>query len=187
MDGLSRRTTSDSPEGVSFLTALLVRFPQIGSATLTQSGRLLALDFYLTRRLRKTELKEFQEVLRDSWEVFFSLQRLHPEEALVRRNEGRRGTFEQGEEGSQEVDSVQVVRDVATLTVEELSLVAALVADRFGRDLAINEDLHEEDDEFQEELIHRSLEQVRSLPQEVDLTGFRDDMRVLIYASEGAD
>lgn len=185
---MDRRTANDSSEGVSFLTALLVRFPEVGSATLTQNGQLLALDFYLTRRLKKGELAEFEEHLRLSWEVFFSLQRVKAIETQFRRTDTRRGSFEHsGEEGSQEVDSIQIVRDVDSMTVEELSLLVSLISDRFGRDLAINEEMQEEDEEYQDDLVHRSLEQVRGLPQEVDLTGFRDDMRVLIYASDGGD
>ncbi len=185
---MERRSSNDSSEGVNFLTALLVRFPEVGSATLTNNGQLLALDFYLTRRLKKAELSEFEENLRLSWEVFFSLQRVRARETQVRRTDTRRGSFEHsGEEGSQEVDSLQIIRDVESMTVEELSLVVSLVSDRFGRDLAINEEMQEDDEEYQDDLVHRSLELVRSQSQEVDLTGFRDDMRVLIYASEGGD
>ncbi len=185
---MERRSSNDSSEGVNFLTALLVRFPEVGSATLTNNGQLLALDFYLTRRLKKAELSEFEENLRLSWEVFFSLQRVRARETQVRRTDTRRGSFEHsGEEGSQEVDSLQIILDVESMTVEELSLVVSLVSDRFGRDLAINEEMQEDDEEYQDDLVHRSLELVRSQSQEVDLTGFRDDMRVLIYASEGGD
>ena len=64
-------------------------------------------------------------------------------------------------------------------------MVVTLVREAFERALALNEEMPDEEAGFQEEVLHRSLERLRAHPPgESSLTGFRDDMRVLIYSSE---
>ncbi len=134
---------AESPEGVSFLTALLVRYPEIGSACLRQGGRALRLDFYLTCRLEEDEVQEFEEHVQLSWEVFFMLQRVRPELAAFQRSEARRGEvpwMHDDEDGPLEVDSIQFLRDVQSVSVEEIALLVGLVRERFADDLALNEE-----------------------------------------------
>ncbi len=180
----------ESPEGVSFLTALLVRYPEIGSACLCQGGRALRLDFYLTCRLDDEQVQEFEEHVKLSWDVFFMLQRVRPEQVVFERSDARRGVapwMEDDEDGPLEVDSIQFVRDLQSITAEEIALLVGLVREAFAADLALNEEAPGEDPAQQDEMIHRSLEKVRATPGEAALTGFRDDMRVLIYASQESD
>lgn len=181
---------AESPEGVSFLTALLVRYPEIGSACLLQGGKALRLDFYLTCRLEDAVVEEFEEHVKLSWDVFFMLQRIRPELALFQRSDARRGEapwMQDDEDGPLEVDSIQFLRDLQSVTVEEMALLVGLVREAFAADLALNEEAPGEDPAQQDEMIHRSLEKVRAVPGEASLTGFRDDMRVLIYASQESD
>lgn len=179
-------TVADSPEGVAFLTALLVRYREIGSARLYQAGRRLRLDFYLHRQLSDEEWLEFHDRLKLSWRVFFQLQRLHPDVYEVHRGQApyHEMPFLADEDGWVEVGTLNVVRDLATVTLEELALIVSLVNEYFVDALALNEEAPNEDAEQQDEVIHRCLERVRATPGEATLTGFRDDMRVLIYSSQ---
>lgn len=179
------RTVNDSPEGVAFLTALLVRYREIGSARVDGGGHRLRLDFYLHRQLEDEEWADFEHRLQLSWKVFFQLQRVSPTIA-----EAQRGLapyqdlpFLLDEDGWVEVGTLTLLRDLASVTLEELALVIGLINEYFGDILALNEDAPHEDPEQQDEAIHRCLERVRATPGEAVLTGFRDDMRVLIYSS----
>lgn len=130
---------------------------------------------------------QFQDHARLSWDVFFDLQRIEPEIVGLELSEARRGEVAAADVEESEgttVDAIQVTRDVDSLTVEELSLVVTLVRERFENELAINEEMPAEDASYQEEMIHRSLEKIRMGGSEGSLTGFRDDMRVLIYSSQ---
>ena len=177
---------SDSPEGVTFLTSLLVRFPEVGSARLCEGGGRLQLYFYLQQQLEEGEFRLFKDHLELSWEVFFQLQKVSPNVCRVSRSEARRGEFISSDPDSEaEVDSLQIERDLDSLSTEELSLLVTLVREAFSGELACDEDPPEEEASFQEEMLHRSLQRVRSHPDaSMNLTGFRDEMRVLIYSND---
>lgn len=179
-------TVADSPEGVAFLTALLVRYREIGSARLHQAGHLLRLDFYLHRQLQDEEWSLFQERMKLSWRVFFQLQRLQPQTYEMQRGQApyQEMPFLADEDGWVEVGTLTIVRDLASITLEEFALMVSLINEFFDDSLALNEEAPHDDPEQQNEVIHRCLERVRATPGEAILTGFRDDMRVLIYSSQ---
>lgn len=176
----------ESPEGVAFLTALLVRYPEIGSARLSHAGHQMRLDFYLHHAPSDEEWVEFQQRLQLHWRVFFQLQKLHPEVSAIERGPapGPELAYLHDEDGYVEVITLHVIRDLASLTLEEVRMVVTLVNEFFVDVLALNEQAPQEDPEHQDEVIHRCLERVRATPGEATLTGFRDDMRVLIYSSQ---
>lgn len=183
---IRENTVADSPEGVAFLTALLVRYREIGAARLYQAGHHLRLDFYLHRQLEDEEWAAFLERLMLSWRVYFTLQRLHPETYEAHRGKApyQDMPFLADEDGWVEVGTITVVRDLPSVTLEEFSLLVALINEFFDDALALNEEAPHEDHDQQDEVIHRCLERVRAIPGEAILTGFRDDMRVLIYSSQ---
>ena len=189
--------SSDSPEGVTFLTALLIRFKEIGSARLCRGERLLTMDFYVLRDLPEEELAALEHNLILHLEVFCQLQRTRPRHVLLKHGHGRikppgskldlhKLLDHPVDEEGLDVQSVTLERDLESISAEEISLVVALMSDHFGRDLASNEDVPSEESSQQEESFYRSLERVRNAHYETDLTGFRDDMRVLIYSSAEA-
>jgi len=192
LDLTNDRGVSDSPEGVAFLTALLVRFREIGSARLFSGSERpvplhrLRLDFYFHRQLAEDEWSDFERRLQLSWRVFFQLQRLEPTFHEVVRGQApfHELPFLLDEDGWVEVSTLSVVRDLASLCLEELALLVSLVNEYFEDALALNEEAPQEDTDQHDEVIHRCLERVRALPGEAVLTGFRDDMRVLIYSSQ---
>lgn len=189
-----RAEAPDSPDAVSFLTALLVSFPEIGSARLTDGGSTLVLEFFLGQRLETARLREFAKELREAVDVFAELKRVKPrmlksQRGGVPRNSSSADNFASAEsfEASEEyerADSLQILRDLATVTLEEFSLVVELVAEEFERDLVMGEEFEDDDDDYHNEVLESSLERIRFQRQETDLIGFRDDLRVLVYASD---
>ncbi len=186
LDSQETNTVADSPEGVAFLTALLVRYREIGSARLYQAGHRLRLDFYMHRQLQDDEWEDFYARLMLSWRVYFKLQRLYPEvhEILRGQTPYQDLPFLLDEDGWVEVGTLSIVRDLNSITLEEFRLIVALINEFFEDTLALNEEAPQDEPEQQDEVIHRCLERVRALPGEAILTGFRDDMRVLIYSSQ---
>lgn len=184
----------DSPDAVNFLTALLVSYPEIGSARLADNGSTLILEFFLGQRLETARLREFAKELREALDVFADLKRVKPRMLKVQRggvprNSSSSDNFASAEsfEASEEyerADSLQILRDLSTVTLEEFSLVVDIVAEEFERDLVMGEEFDDDDDGYQEEVLEHSLERIRFQRQETDLIGFRDDLRVLVYASD---
>ena len=179
------RPGQDAPEGVDFLTALLVRHREIGSASLSGHENRLGLNFYLQRRASEEEWDTFQELVKLSWAAFFRLQRSQPQRADFIRGENGKGEppFEHESPDDLEVESLSLVRDLSTVSTEEISMLVTLVREHFRSDLASNEETVNQDEEQQEEMLYRTLERLRGVDSGGILTGFRDDMRVLIYAS----
>jgi hypothetical protein len=196
--------SSDSPEGVTFLTALLIRFKEIGSARLCRNERLLTMDFYILRDLPEAEFQELESQLVLHLDVLCMLQRTRPRHVLIKHGHGRLKPRALGADATTEprglvdlhklldhpideeglhVQSVTVERDLDSIGATEISLIVSWMSERFGRNLATNEDVPSEESSEQEESFYRSLERVRSAHADTDLTGFRDDMRVLIYSS----
>lgn len=175
------------------MTALLIRYKEIGSARLCRAQRGLTMDFYILRDLPEAEFNQLETEVRMHLDALFWLQRTHPRLIGCKHGHGRlkAGGFPDlhhlmvnpEDEDSLQVQSVTIERDLESLSSEEFSLLITLMSDHFGRDLATNEDVLSEESSQGEENFYRSLERVRNASYESDLTGFRDDMRVLIYSS----
>jgi hypothetical protein len=78
-----------------------------------------------------------------------------------------------------------MTRDARTVTREELQLVTALVARRFGALLiksAVAEDEAIDDDPgAQDDLVDYALDALRDPEQKKSLVGFREEKRVMVY------
>lgn len=174
--------SADASEGVSFLTALLVRFPEVGSASLGPRGREVRLEFYLDSEVDPRRFEEFLATFGMSWDLFFDLLRVTPQQRRI----ARVIDYPSEETGSEaNVEIVRITRDLETLTLEELSLVVNLIKDRFLATLIEAEPIAPAEARYQEQVLLRSLDRLRSSPEVLGpLTGFRDDMRVLVYSSE---
>ena len=154
-------------------------------------GRTLSLEFFLARRLETARLREFAKDVREAHEAFSGLKSIRPSVLKILRGRSPRTSassesFESVEDLHERVDSLVLQRDLPTFSLEDLSLLVALVEQEFERDLVVGEDFQEEDDGYQEEVLVASLDRIRYQTAEADLVGFRDDMRVLVYpCSEG--
>lgn len=186
-----------SGESVRFLTALLVGWPQVGAVKLTNEadegpGRILSLEFFLARRLETARLREFARDVREAHEAFSGLKNIRPSALKILRGGSPRTSassesFESVEDLHERVDSLVLQRDLHTFSLEDLSLLVALVEEEFERDLVVGEDFEQEDDGYQEEVLLGSLDRLRHLTGEPNLIGFRDDLRVLVYPSDEGD
>lgn len=174
--------SAEASDGVAFLTALLIRFPELGSASLGPKSGEIRLEFYLDREIDARRFADFVEKFRMSWDLFFELVRAHTSERRITRVVDY--PTETHENGS-EVEIIRVTRDLETLSLEELSMVVSLIRDRFLAVLIEGEPVSVAESKYQEQVLLRSLDKVRSDPYACGfLTGFRDEMRVLVYAND---
>lgn len=172
---------ADASEGVSFLTSLLVRFPELGSASLGPRSGELRLEFYLDSEIDGMRFEEFIGKFKMSWDLFFELLRVTPGERRIARVVDYPG---EDSDGDAEVEIIRITRDLETLTLEELSLIVSLIKDRFIATLIEGEAIAPAEARYQEQVLLKSLDRVRSAPYAFgSLTGFRDEMRVLVYSS----
>ncbi len=174
--------SADASEGVAFLTSLLVRFPELGSASLGPNRGEIRLEFYLDSEVDTMRFEEFIAKFKMSWDLFFELMRITPNDRRITRV-----VEYPTEESEQEADVeiVRVTRDLETMTLEELSLMVGLIKDRFIATLIEGEAIAPAEARYQEQVLLRSLDRVRSDPYAFgSLTGFRDEMRVLVYSSD---
>lgn len=83
------------------------------------------------------------------------------------------------------VSIVEISRDVATLTQEEISLIIELARAALGPDLitegAGEEGEFEEELVYQDEMIATMLDDLRESVQQRKLIGFREEGRVLVF------
>lgn len=174
--------SSDSTPGVDFLTSVLVRFPELGSASLGPSRGEIRLEFYLQQELDGEKFQEFVEKFKMSWELFFELLKV---ETLTRRISRVIDYPSEVHDDDADVEILRVTRDLETLTLEELSMMVNLVRERFIATLIEGEAVEATEARYQEQVLLKSLDKVRNNPMAFHgLTGFRDDMRVLVYSSE---
>jgi hypothetical protein len=181
--GMSTRTT-DASDGVAFLTSLLVRFPELGSASLGPHKGEIRLEFYLDSEVDGMRFEEFIQKFKMSWDLFFELLRVTPNDRRITRVVDYPTEESQGDA---EVEIIRVTRDLETLSLEELSLMVNLIKERFIATIIEGEPIATTEARYQEQVLLKSLDRVRSDPFAVGaLTGFRDEMRVLVYSSDEA-
>lgn len=176
--------SADASDGVAFLTSLLVRFPELGSASLGPNKGEIRLEFYLDSEVDAARFEEFIVKFKMSWDLFFELLRVTPKDRRITRVVDY--PTEESEQDA-EVEIIRVTRDLETLTMEELSMIISLVRERFIATIIEGEAIAPAEARYQEQVMLKSLDRVRSDPYGFgNLTGFRDDMRVLVYSSEDA-
>jgi hypothetical protein len=163
LDGASR--------SVSLLVSVLVRYPEVAAVDFHPAHHTIKFTFLLRRRLTGRQFHELAALLTDSLAAFAAL-------------EGRTaGTVQVEQQAQSGVTVVSITRDVPSLTQGEISLVVAIMRERWGRLLAADsaETMQEDELMVQEEIIAEMLEDVRANEQERTLTAFRDDGRVVVF------
>ena len=157
------------PDSVSFVAALLVRFPELASVTFDPRAGTLRASLLVARRLPAQPRARSARRLLDAVAVLRELQGGPAPEGEVRWQLGPNFT------------RFTLVRSVDDLTVEELRVVAQLARDSFGGDLVAGQENPEEDD--REEELRYALEHVRHLRPSRPVVGVREGAEVFVYCA----
>lgn len=171
---MGSRTSSrkdDIPNGISLLISILVRYPEIGTINFNPRNHTLKFIFLMTKVLPDSDFLRFKE------KMLMSLETLG---YLENRRAGiinlERSVFEG-------ITQFEIIRDVDSLTREEISLIIQLFRQEFPDNLVAdyNDNLIEEDLQMQEELIENMLEDLRVTSNDKNFIAFREEGRVLVF------
>ncbi len=161
----------------SLLVSILIMYPELVSARFGPIDGQLIFSIMLSGSYGDAELSGFRRRMRAHLAAYMALTR---REGYFFRLSGLR-------HGQHTL--VEITRDVASLSQQELSLLLALIRSHFGAQLMYeaSEPLHEEESMLQEELIDETLEDVREMASRRELVGYREAGRVLVFNRRPAE
>ena len=158
-------------DGVNLLISILVRYPEIGTIKFDPQHSCLNLKFMLSALPSELEFSRIHDLLINSITAYNMLEgfplktvkiKLHPET---------------------QVTMLTIIRDVYTLSKNELTLIITLLRENLKEQLIIdsNDSPPEEDLSLQEEVIEDMLENIRGHRHLHELIGIRENNRVLVF------
>lgn len=156
---------------VGLLISVLVRYPEIANVHYDNKDHTLRCSLILARRLLEEEVNSVRDRILGSLEAYFLLE------------SRKTAVVELKVDVYDEISVLQIRRDVASLTQEEISMVTEIVRDMFPTYLVTEhgEAFGDEDPAFQEEIIEEMLDDLRQSGQQKNLVAFREEGRVLVY------
>lgn len=171
MKGIFWKEGESFSNSMGLIAFLLVRYPEIGSVRFDPEQKTLQFSFMLVKSLSKEEFEPFKEHLLLSLNNITQLQ-------------GREsGTIEVNYVEYGGLTFLEIVRNVESLTQEEIALIIGIIREFFEEYLLLDQEdgLQEEDTVLQEEMIEHMLEDFKDSRQEKRLIGFREEGRVLVF------
>ena len=159
-------------DGADLLLSILLRFPEVASITFKPSGNILEFIFLIAGVSQEENPEQVKVFLINSINAYHQLEGWLPAHVKIDINFHEQAAF------------VTIARDAGTLSQGELSLIIALLKDRYGASLVVdgNTMAPEGEDIFaQDEAIDDMLEDLKSQFPCKGLVGFREDGRVFVY------
>ena len=171
MKGIFSRDSESYTNSMSLIVSLLIRYPEIATLRLDPVERSFIFSFIFRYKFPLAEQKTFREELKMSLEALAVLDRVQPEiiDFSFKRQKG--------------LSFLEIKRDIASFSPEELSLIVKIINDRYGQEVIRDEESEtgEEDLLFQEEMIAHMMEELKETQQEKELIGIREEGRVMIF------
>ena len=156
---------------VRMLISVLVRYPELGTVNYDPRRRRLKYTFLVRQNVAEPAFQALARRVQSSLEAFWYLEGTEPQH------------YESSYTPFKDVSTIEIVRDVQSLTPEEIALVIELVRGSFGEAVATDgaDGLWEEDPFYQEELIEEMLEDLRRTRGEHNLIAFREEGRLVVF------
>ncbi len=158
-------------DGINLLVSILVCFPEIGTVSFEPKDESLNLTFVLNKVPLAEELAAAKEFITDSILTYHSLEGF--EEAKIE-------IFLDAQDG---VAFLHVIRDVATMSQGEISLLSSLMREHFGNILLsdINRDALEEAEVVRDEVIDHMIGSMKINHVAERMIGIREEGRVMVF------
>lgn len=153
---------------VDLLISLLVRFPQIGTVYYEPKEEALRLVFLL--REVQNDFTEFTQLLKAHLTFFHSLGQEEVGLTSLKKTE------------TKGITTIEIMRELKSLSLEELNLIVSLVADFYSSGLIQDGPEVDEDDQIEHNMNIDSFFDSRPHRGMERLTGFRDNGRVLVFS-----
>jgi hypothetical protein len=166
------RIPSEASDAVGLIIALLVRYPEIATLVSNPAAGSLTLSFAVRGAVDRRAERKINDSL------------VEHVRTLAQFGEESVGTLEVELESDAEMSFVRVTRDAASFSRDELAMLVAMLADRFGPRLVVSpvaEDEVMDDDGAADELVEYAIDALRDPTQKRSLVGFREEKRVLVY------
>jgi hypothetical protein len=169
---ISTRASTESPDTVNVIVALLVRFPEISSIVSRPADGTVKLSFVVASRLDRRAQHDLAASITEHVGTYLELTGDEPAALEVECEVDGATTF------------IHVTRDAGSFTRDELLLQIALLAERFGDTLLKNpapDEPIDEDPAARDELIDCAIDVMRDPSRQKSLVGYREEKRVLVY------
>jgi len=168
---MSESTSERNSPSVGLLISMLVRFPEIASVHFSHKDETLRFSLLLAQATSLLEREALSKFIESSLEAFFYLEGRSPSVRMMSIS------------SYDDITVVELTRDVATITQEEISMVVEIVKDRFASQLVVErgDNMGDDDPLLQEEMIEEMLDDLRQSKQQKNLVAFREEGRVLVY------
>ncbi len=165
------RLPLENADTVSLVCALLARFPEVASLRSSPAEGTVRLTFAVKTRLDKAAQAALVEMVADHVDGFL----------MLGKDEASTVKFEC--ETDRAMAFVHLTRDLDSFTKDELEMLVALFAQRFGDALVRNvaDDEADADPAIADEIAVYAIEALRDPTQSKSLVGFREEKRVLVY------
>jgi hypothetical protein len=166
------RIPSEASDAVGLIIALLVRYPEIATIVSHPTDGSLTLSFAIGGRVDRQAERDVREAL------------VEHVRALVLLGEEPIGTLEVEAESDDAMSFVRLTRDARSFSRDELQMLVALLADRFGARLITSPATEEDaldDAAAADELVDYAIDALRDPSQQRSLVCFREEKRVLVY------
>lgn len=168
---MNARLPVENSDTVNLVCALLVRYPEIASIRSMPGEGTVRFTFAIGARMDRAMQRATREAIEAHVEGFLALARDGGDLQVECESEGAHSF-------------VHVTRDLMTFSKDELGMLTALFAQRFGDALVRNPvpDEHpDEDPAAQDELVECAIEALADPAQSKILVGFREEKHVLVY------
>jgi hypothetical protein len=168
---INSRMPSESSDAVGLIIALLVRYPEFATIVSHPAAGTLTLSFAIGGHIGRALEREIGESVGEHVRSLLGLTGETPD-VLEVECESHAGTA-----------FVRITRDARSFSRDELQLLVAVLAQRFGDKLhrhPAEEDGYD-DEGAAEELVDYAIEALRDPESQRSLVGFREEKRVLVY------
>lgn len=156
-------------DSVGLLVSILVRYPEVGTINVDEVEQLLTLTFYLAEDL--SEHLPCHEHLTESLMLFNQLEgrKCRVCSLCLSRDEV--------------VTTLEIVRDIETVTLSELNLLVNLMRQSYYEQLVTDvvDEIPEEEQLIQDEIIKHMLDIVRTKKLDKSVLALREEGRVLVF------
>lgn len=174
----SKRSKEEEKAGIQFLASMLVCYPEISSLSYDPRRSTLTFAFIVRGDYPAARLDAFARLLSESIETYH---------VVVADEEVGANIWVEEITAGQKTVMFHVERDVVTLERDELTLIARLFTEHFGKALLVDEhSLQKLEEDFatvQSDLLDQMLDQVQrqEFRFRMHMVGLRENDRVVVY------
>ena len=168
------QTSKESSIEVNLLVSILIRYPQISSINFETDSNSLNLTFLINQDLSNETHLEIKDLIEKSMNFYHDLKNIENKFFNVKIT-----TFDK-------ITLINIIRDVPTLSCNEISLIIKLLDNQFNDDLIsdmLSDDLSNIEDIINHDKIIEDLlnNMGRKATINKNLVGIREDGRVFVF------